>query len=123
MVNALQKEIELKARKLQKPKLSTIYFGGGTPSILSPGQVSILIEEIKNQFDLSKMVEFTFEMNPEHASENYLSELFELGINRISLGIQTFSDQALIKLNRGHSKKIALNPMPPQVQLKRSGSF
>jgi putative oxygen-independent coproporphyrinogen III oxidase len=108
MVKAICKEIKLKGGKLRKPRISTIYFGGGTPSMLAPTDLSVLVKEIGSHFDLSELKEFTFEMNPEHASETYLKTLLDLGINRISLGIQTFSNSALIKLNRGHDKKNAL---------------
>jgi len=108
MVEAIGKEIALKGTRSEKEKISTIYFGGGTPSILPERDVEELVKTIRSHFDLSEIKEFTFELNPEHASKSYLNAIIEIGIDRISLGIQTFSDKALVKLNRGHNNKMAL---------------
>ena len=66
-------------------ELKTLYFGGGTPSLIDPG----LIEKIIKKFNFSKECEITFEMNPDDASLDYLQSLFDIGINRISIGSQT----------------------------------
>lgn len=86
-------------------ELLTLYFGGGTPSILPVEQVS----KILNKFKLSNSAEITFELNPEHANLEYLEKLFNLGINRLSIGIQTFNDDILNKIGRKHTSKIAID--------------
>ena len=82
----------------------TLYFGGGTPSLLSIEQV----KKIKDRFIFQKNPEITFEINPENASLDYLKGLYDIGINRISLGIQTFNDKNLEETGRRHSSKESL---------------
>ena len=80
-------------------RLNTLYFGGGTPSLISPE----IIAKIVSQFNLSDNCEITFEMNPDDAKPEYLSELGKTGVNRISMGSQTFNDEVLILIGRRHS--------------------
>lgn len=82
----------------QEP-LKTLYFGGGTPSLLKISE----IEKIIQKFIFSKKPEITFELNPDDASFEYLKSLNELGINRLSIGAQTFDNQILEKIGRRHS--------------------
>lgn len=84
--------------------LNTLYFGGGTPSTLPIEYVTKII----NKFNLNKNAEITFEINPEHASIEYLLKLKELGINRLSVGIQTLNDEILKNIGRKHTAKEAL---------------
>ena len=77
----------------------TLYFGGGTPSLISPE----IITKIVSQFNLSDNCEITFEMNPDDAKQDYLSELRTTGVNRISMGSQTFNDEVLKLIGRRHS--------------------
>ncbi len=88
----------------KKNKLKTLYIGGGTPSILSLKHV----EKIINKFELFENAEITFELNPENADEIYLKGLLNLGINRLSIGVQTFNDDILKLINRTHNSQKAL---------------
>lgn len=84
--------------------LKTLYIGGGTPSILPLKHV----QKIMNKFNLQENAEVTFELNPENATEEYLKGLVELGINRLSVGIQTFDDEILKSINRTHNSEKAI---------------
>lgn len=81
--------------------LKTIYTGGGTPSSLKPFQ----IKNILDKFSYDKFCEKTIELNPEDIDNDYLSQLYDVGINRISLGCQTFDDEILKTINRRHNSK------------------
>lgn len=89
----------------KKNELKTLYIGGGTPSILPLKHV----EKIINKFNLQKNAEITFELNPENADKNYLKGLLDLGINRLSIGVQTFNDEILKLINRTHNSQKALD--------------
>ena len=94
----------LKEIKLCKAKsLKTIYIGGGTPSYFNDAQLVSLFEGIRSNFEFSENVEFTIEVNPEDINDNKLRLLKEYGINRISLGAQSFNDHYLKYLGRTHS--------------------
>jgi oxygen-independent coproporphyrinogen-3 oxidase len=90
LVEALIKEIELQKDYLRTRKLSTIYFGGGTPSTLSPDELSAIFKAIHKHFEVLVGAEITLEANPEDLTPEYLSVLKELGVNRLSIGIQSF---------------------------------
>lgn len=99
---------ELVARCKDEP-LKTIYFGGGTPSLLSSAQLQKIVDTIRNNYDLSKLEEVTIETNPEDLTTAYLEGLVRLGLfNRISIGIQSFSDRELHMLNRVHDGRQAV---------------
>lgn len=98
---ALLKDIDV---NYQKNELLTLYFGGGTPSILPIEHV----KKIFNKFNLSENAETTFELNPENANLEYLQKLKDLGINRISIGIQTFNDSILKIIGRRHDSQKAI---------------
>ncbi len=100
-VNALQKEI--KKRSGSKDVIDTIYFGGGTPSLLSVKAVETVLQTIGDCFSVSQDVEVTFEVNPGTVDLNYLRELKGTGINRLSIGVQSFNDEKLKFLNRIHT--------------------
>lgn len=82
-------------------ELNTLYFGGGTPSLLSIK----FIEKIINEFNLSNETEVTFEINPDDAEINYLKNLYNIGITRLSFGVQTFNDKVLSLIGRRHNSK------------------
>ena len=86
-------------------KLDTLYFGGGTPSTM-PIQ---FVKKIINKFPFEKNAEITFELNPEDADKNYLEELHNLGINRLSIGAQSFNNDILKKINRRHDAQAIIN--------------
>lgn len=101
-VEALKKEIKDRKNFIDN-NLKTIYFGGGTPSLLNLKQVEDIFFTIENCFDTSKVEEITFEINTENASENYLKGLKEIGVNRLSIGVESFNDKVLHFLNRTHT--------------------
>jgi putative oxygen-independent coproporphyrinogen III oxidase len=87
----------------RKPEVDTIYFGGGTPSILQPQQVSSIIETIRTSFDVAPQTEVTLEINPGSFSAPRIKGWIEAGINRASVGVQSFLDRELAALSRTHS--------------------
>jgi len=108
-INALNIEIRLWGTKLHRPQLSTIFFGGGTPSYLNLGQITELIKSISQAFRIESTMETTLEANPEDVSTEKLDEYQRAGINRLSIGVQTLDDRLLKILGRRHDAKSALN--------------
>lgn len=103
-VNALIGEITDQSKiKNQKSKLETIYFGGGTPSLLTANQLEKIINTIHKSFSVLPKIEFTLEMNPATVTLEKLQNFKNLGVNRASFGVQTFDDRALKLLARGHN--------------------
>ena len=103
-VDAVCKEIELRKDYLHNESIKTIYFGGGTPSQLSPEQIEKIMAQLGRFYDLSACEEFTLEANPDDLTDEFLSRLLALvPINRISMGVQSFDDDDLRFLNRRHS--------------------
>lgn len=100
-IHCLIREIE--SYNIKNHSLKTIYIGGGTPSVLSLDNLETLLEFLDNHF--SGVEEFTLEANPESLSEDKISLLSKYHVNRVSLGVQTVSDDLLRKLNRKHTKK------------------
>lgn len=104
----VEKEISFWCKHLGRRKVDTVYFGGGTPSLLPIETVTRITETIDKAFRLKEGFEFTFEANPESAVDwGYLPELFRLGVNRLSLGVQSFNDHDLLLLGRRHSARQA----------------
>ena len=101
-VEALCIEMRHVAKAYPSQTLSTVYIGGGTPSQLSCYDLATILESIHQTFDTSRLHETTIELNPEDTDALYLQELRELGLNRISLGIQSFFDDELEFMNRSH---------------------
>ncbi|MEP6742356.1 MAG: radical SAM family heme chaperone HemW [bacterium] len=96
-------------REVDRPEIvDTIYFGGGTPSLLSPVQLEALLHAVRKRFQVSPNAEVTLEMNPGTVTAETLSGFRELGINRASFGAQTFDDHALAKLGRSHTAEDTL---------------
>ncbi len=108
MVKAIQLEIALQKEYLDGQKLETIYFGGGTPSVLSSLELAEILLTIRNYFNVEPNAEITLEANPEDLTPAYLGSIQTLGINRLSIGIQSFQDQNLAFLNRNHSAQQAM---------------
>jgi oxygen-independent coproporphyrinogen-3 oxidase len=108
LVSCEIKEIETRKDYLGNEKIETIYFGGGTPSVLATKQVKLIIENIRKCFDVADDIEVTFEANPEDLNREYLDGIISAGINRISIGIQSFDDKVLKSLNRRHSVSTAI---------------
>ncbi len=108
MVRAIGREIQLQKDYVNGEQINTIYFGGGTPSILSLDETSFLLNGVFKYFPVRPDAEITFECNPEDLTPSKLSGLFALGINRLSIGIQSFHDGQLKFLHRSHNKKTAV---------------
>ena len=102
LTKAMIAEIEQRKNEYNQP-LQTIYFGGGTPSVLPPEQLTDLFEAIHRNFDTSQVEEITLEANPEDISPENLKLWKSLGINRFSLGIQSLNATELAAMNRQHS--------------------
>lgn len=107
-VDALCRELSLRRHTMAHP-VKTVYFGGGTPSILAPRQLAQIVEALRCNYDLSHTEEVTLEANPEDLTPQYLEALREIGFfNRLSIGIQSFHDEELRLLNRRHDGRQAL---------------
>ena len=102
-IKALKKEIKLYAKELSLKEVRTIYFGGGTPSLLTPHMLEEIMTVIKQNFQLHEGIEVTLESNPSSLNSNKLSEYNKLGINRLSIGVQSFSNDELKMLGRLHN--------------------
>ncbi len=108
-VQALCSELHQRRSELNHP-IRTIYFGGGTPTILTPTQLQTLVTYIRTHFDLSQIEEVTIEANPEDLTPENLRQLARLQFfNRISIGVQSFQDTQLRLLNRSHTARQAIN--------------
>ena len=103
MVLALAKELQLRKNEFQKESVATIYFGGGTPSRLPIADIQFLIHTIDEHYTIAEHPEITLEANPDDLSEQYLLELKTTGINRLSIGIQSFFEDDLQLMNRAHN--------------------
>ncbi len=102
MVLALAKELQLRKKEFQKESIATIYFGGGTPSRLKIADIRFLIATIYEHYTIVENPEITLEANPDDLSESYLLELKRIGVNRLSIGIQSFFEEDLKLMNRAH---------------------
>ena len=111
MVDAIGKEIVDNAGYLSEKKLETLYFGGGSPSLLNGSELEKLFQSVNQVFDTTQLKEITLEANPDDVTPRQLQLWSSFGINRISLGIQTFSESFLKFMNRAHSSKQALNAL------------
>lgn len=106
----LLKEIELWGRRLKRPKLKTIYFGGGTPSLIPLTQLDQLMRAIDKAFVVPKGIESTIEANPDSAQDaSYFRALLSMGFNRLSLGVQSLNDVDLQLMGRPHSAGMAVS--------------
>ena len=99
LVNAILKEIEINQKKFNNKNISTIYFGGGTPSVIENRHIQKIITKVKNQYNVFKNCEITLEVNPDDVNREKLKNWNKIGINRLSLGVQTFDNNILKKLN------------------------
>lgn len=110
-VAALLKETELQKNYLLKEPFETIYFGGGTPSLLESEEIKKLIDKIRSFYPVLPDAEVTMETNPDDISEKKLSAWKEAGINRLSIGIQSFFDEDLKWMNRAHNAGQAIGSL------------
>lgn len=105
-LKALEKEIFLRRNEIQTP-LETLYFGGGTPSILNPEEWQKIFKALKKNFQISENAEITIEANPDDVSVEFLQGLENTPVNRFSLGVQSFFEEDLKLMNRAHSAQQA----------------
>jgi len=105
MIQSMLKEINLQKEFLKGEKIETIYFGGGTPSLLLPEEILNFIEKIKECFLTGQSPEITMEANPDDLLPNYLKKIYNTGVNRLSIGCQSFNDETLRFLGRRHTAK------------------
>lgn len=103
MVLALAKEIAMRKEEFKDEVVETIYFGGGTPSILQTADLKLLIDEVFKNYAVIENPEITVEANPDDLSEERIIELKEIDINRLSIGIQSFFEEDLKMMNRAHN--------------------
>ncbi|MEP1034437.1 radical SAM family heme chaperone HemW [Ekhidna sp.] len=108
MVEAIAQEI-IDRKEYLGESIQTIYFGGGTPSILSSAQLMLLLDAVRENHTIDSDAEITLEANPEDLIHSKTVELFELGINRLSIGIQTFNESKLMWMNRVHNSNESIN--------------
>lgn len=114
-IRALGNEIELRKDYLPDKKAGTLYLGGGTPSYLDSRQLEFIVGKIYSTWSLEENAECSIEMNPEDVTPEKLSVIRELGFNRLTIGIQSFNDEVLKRINRSHNATQAL------VAIERAG--
>lgn len=102
-------ELEMRKVYLKKKSIDTIYFGGGTPSILNKSEINHILQTILNNYKVKETAEITLECNPDDLDEQTLIHLKEAGINRLSIGVQSFNERDLKLMNRSHSAKQSEN--------------
>ena len=107
-VAALQSELALWGRLLHSPQVHTVFFGGGTPSYLPATDIRHIMDTVRSAFDLEADAETTLEANPGDFSDRKLAAYLECGINRLSIGVQSFDDGLLRTLGRRHSARAAV---------------
>lgn len=111
LVAALQEEARLAAQQFPFPSgeaVHTIYFGGGTPSLLTLAELTRLLDAVRGHFNVDPDAEITLEVNPDDISEERLKEWRDTGINRLSIGVQSFFEEELRWMNRAHTARQAL---------------
>ena len=111
MILGLATELKLRKDELQKQEIKAVYFGGGTPSVLSAKEIDFLLQTVTQHYKIAKNAEITIEANPDDLTELYIKELSTTAINRLSVGVQSFFDDDLKIMNRAHSAKEALTAL------------
>ena len=108
MVTAICKEIDLQKDFLTNKNLTTIYFGGGTPSLLETSEINQILERLSKNYSWENNIEITLEANPDDITTEKISKLRAGGVNRLSIGIQSFIDSELLASNRAHNSDESL---------------
>lgn len=103
MVLALAKEIQMRKTEFENETVETIYFGGGTPSVLTSAEINFLLDSVYENYNVSRRPEITLEANPDDLSAERIQELSKSRINRLSIGIQSFFEDDLKMMNRAHN--------------------
>jgi oxygen-independent coproporphyrinogen-3 oxidase len=106
-VNSIKEEFFYRRAEWQENEAQTLYFGGGTPSLLAPESIAELIDFFRREAHLAPSAEITLELNPEDINASYAKRLKESGVNRLSLGVQSFDDEILRFLGRMHDEALA----------------
>ena len=109
MINSLKHEILIRNRELKDEKIESIYFGGGTPSVLNIREINSLIETVYDNYLVNDSVEITLEANPDDLTDEKILELFNSKVNRLSIGVQSFFEKDLKLMNRSHTSNQAMN--------------
>ena len=100
---ALNQDLKDSMKYIQKRKFCSIYFGGGTPSLVSSKIIKKIIKNLKDMDLLKEECEISFELNPKEVSQSYLKKIIAAGVNRVSIGIQSFDQEVLGSLERNHT--------------------
>lgn len=108
VVDSIVKEIEIRKDYLSDKHIQTVYFGGGTPSLLKAEHFNRIFKKIEQNFNVDKNAEISFEANPDDLSNDYFNDISSLPFNRISIGIQSFFDDELENIRRRHSGQQAI---------------
>ena len=116
MLGALLKETELQKDYLGNSPVETIYFGGGTPSLLTNSELRFQIDKIRKVLFVSDDIEITLEANPDDINEENLAGWKEIGINRLSIGVQSFFEEDLLWMNRAHDSQQAIDNLQLAIQ-------
>ncbi len=103
MTDAICMELAMRKEEMQRERIGTLYFGGGTPSLLSSGQMEQIINAAREHYTFETDIEFTLEANPDDLKPQKLQELRTLGVNRLSIGLQSFDEEMLKWMNRAHT--------------------
>ncbi|MEN8193140.1 MAG: radical SAM family heme chaperone HemW [Bacteroidota bacterium] len=104
LLEAIKKELVLRKDELKEP-IQTIYFGGGTPSLLNISELQDLFKVIHKNYIIDENAEITLEANPDDLSSSYLNVIKKIGVNRLSVGVQSFFDEDLLFMNRSHTSE------------------
>jgi oxygen-independent coproporphyrinogen-3 oxidase len=107
-LSVLKDEAKVRKNYILNEPVETIYFGGGTPSVLTAPELADLLRFFKNEFKVNSDAEITFEANPDDLSVDYLKGIKDAGVNRLSIGIQSFQNKHLEKMNRRHNSVQAI---------------
>jgi oxygen-independent coproporphyrinogen-3 oxidase len=107
LINALTKELELRKDEFKNKVVETIYFGGGTPSLLTNSELQFIIDSVYKNYTVSDDPEITLEANPDDLTKDRIIDLSKSLINRLSIGIQSFSEADLKLMNRAHNSEEA----------------
>ncbi|WP_306349853.1 radical SAM family heme chaperone HemW [Flavobacterium sp. '19STA2R22 D10 B1'] len=116
MIDAIAKELKLRKKEFEQETVGTIYFGGGTPSVLSIEEINFLIDTVYKNYKVTEDPEITLEANPDDLSTDKIKELANSPINRLSIGIQSFDEEDLKMMNRAHNAEEAKRCLEEVVQ-------
>ncbi|WP_345990675.1 radical SAM family heme chaperone HemW [Chryseobacterium sp. Chry.R1] len=117
VLSAIKKELFLRKDELHNKTLQSLYFGGGTPSILSGDEINSIVDEVLKYYSFEKDIEITLEANPDELDKTFLRDLSKSPVNRLSIGTQSFFDDDLRLMNRAH------NASQAEDSIKRAQDF